>query len=136
MLLEELRMKDANSYRHYLRMNTDTFQASKVFCFSRVHSLGWLALCYATCDQHSVEKWVKITIITSSCYGYNDLIYGCVDVVRVCKRENNIMLKKIHSPWVNYCAENAYKILVDRFSFFRSHYLVLLIRPFPPKQPR
>ena len=36
MLLEELRMKDADSYRHYLRMNTDTFQASKIFCFSRV----------------------------------------------------------------------------------------------------
>ena len=33
MLLEELRVKDANSYRHYLRMNTDVFQASKLSCF-------------------------------------------------------------------------------------------------------
>ena len=27
--------------------------------------VGWLALCYATCDQQSVGKGVKITTITS-----------------------------------------------------------------------
>ena len=51
MLLEELRMKDADSYRHYLRMNTDTFQASKVFCFSRVRPWGgW---------HYAMQLWKK-----------------------------------------------------------------------------
>ena len=49
MLLEELRIKDADSYRHYLRMNTDTFQASKVFCFSHVRPWGGVA-CIMLCN--------------------------------------------------------------------------------------
>ena len=63
MLLEELRMKDADSYRHYLRMNTDTFQASEVFCFSCVRP--WGGWHYAMQLATNI-LWVKITIITSS----------------------------------------------------------------------